>query len=95
MGHEYKYMGRETANWGVRGLGYMLFNAHLCNQPCYCQVVVEPGAQFCTLLEVCVLGVGMSTFDAQTTVRRVSGAPSTDGPGACPRHLQWQIRAGA
>jgi hypothetical protein len=38
-------MGHETANWGGRGLGYMLFNAHLCNQPCYCQVVVEPGAQ--------------------------------------------------
>ncbi len=43
MGHEHKYMGHETANWGGRGLGYMLFNAHLCNQPCYCQVVVEPG----------------------------------------------------
>ncbi len=62
MGHEYKYMGHETANWGGRGLGYMLFNAHLCNQPCYCQVVVEPGAQLCTLLEVWVLGVGMSTL---------------------------------
>jgi hypothetical protein len=40
----------------------MLFNVHLCNQPCYCQVVVEPGAQFCTLLEVWVLGVRMSTL---------------------------------
>jgi hypothetical protein len=27
MGHEHKYMGHETANWGGRGLGYMLFNA--------------------------------------------------------------------
>jgi hypothetical protein len=37
MGHEHKYMGHETANWGGRGLGYMLFNAHLCNQPCSCK----------------------------------------------------------
>ena len=88
-------MGHETANWGGRGLGYMLFNAHLCNQPCYCQVVVEPGTQLCTLLEVWVLGVGMSTLDAQTDVRRVSGTPGADGSGAWPRHLQWQIRAGA
>ncbi len=41
-------------------------HAHLCNQPCYYQVVVEPGAQVCTLLEVWVLGVGMSTLGAQT-----------------------------
>jgi hypothetical protein len=32
MGHDHKYMGHETANWGGRGLGYMLFNADLCNQ---------------------------------------------------------------
>ena len=62
MGHEHNYMGHETANWGGRGLGYMLFNAHLCNQPYYCKVVVGPGAQFCTLLEVWVLRVGMSTL---------------------------------
>jgi hypothetical protein len=49
----------------------------------------------CTLLEVWVLGVGMSTLVAQTDVRRVSGDPSTDGPGSWPRHLQWQIRDGA
>ena len=55
-------MGHETANWGGRGLGYMLFNAHLCNQPYYCKVVVGPGAQLCTLLEVWVLRVGMSTL---------------------------------
>jgi hypothetical protein len=79
-GHEHKYMGHETANWGGRGLGYMLFNAHLCNQPCHCQVVVEPGAQLCTLLKVWVLGVGMSTLGVQTDVRRVSGPPSTDDP---------------
>jgi hypothetical protein len=62
MGHERKYMGHETANWGGRGLGYMLFNAYLCNQPYYWEVVVGPGAQLCTLLEVWVLRVGMSTL---------------------------------
>ena len=55
-------MGHETARWGGRGLGYMLFNAHLCNQPYYWEVVVGPGAQLCTLLEVWVLRVGMSTL---------------------------------
>ena len=65
----------------------MLFNAHLCNQPCSCQVVVESGAHLCTLLEVWVLGVGMLTLATQAAVRRVSGAPSTDGSGAWPRHL--------
>ena len=32
------------------------------------EVVVGLGAQFCTLLEVWVLGVGMSTLDAQTSL---------------------------
>jgi hypothetical protein len=31
-----------------------------------CEVVVGPGTQICTLLEVWVLGVGMSTLGAQT-----------------------------
>jgi hypothetical protein len=62
MGHEHKYMGHETANWGGRGLGYMLFNAYLCNQPYYWKMVVGPGTQSCTLLEVWVLRIGMSTF---------------------------------
>jgi hypothetical protein len=53
----------------------------ICVITCCCKVVVGPGAQLCTLLEVWVLGVGMSTLDAQTTVHRGSGAPSTDGPG--------------
>ena len=30
--------------------------------------MVGPGAQLCTLLEVWVLGVGMSTLDAQTSL---------------------------
>jgi hypothetical protein len=63
----------------------MLFNAHLCNH-ILLQVVVGPGAQLCTLLEVWILGDGMSTFVAQSAVRRGSGAPSADGPGAC-QHL--------
>ncbi len=54
----------------------------ICVITYYCDVVVGPGAQLCTLLEVWVLGVGMSTLGAQTDVRRGSGAPSTDGPGA-------------
>ena len=61
MGHENKYMEHETANWDGRGLGYMLFNVHLCNQPFYCRVVVESGSHLCSLLEVWVLRVGMST----------------------------------
>ena len=40
------------------------------------------GAQLCTPQEVWALGVGMSTLDAQTAVRRGSGVPSTDDPGA-------------
>ena len=39
----------------------MLFNAYLCNH-ILLKVVVGPGAQLCTLLEVWVLGVGMSTL---------------------------------
>jgi hypothetical protein len=50
----------------------------ICVITYYCEVVVGPGAQFCTLLEVWVLGVGMSTLGAQTDVRRGSGDPSTD-----------------
>jgi hypothetical protein len=55
---------------------------HICVITYCCKVVVGPGAQLCTLLEVWVLGVGMSKLGAQTDVRRGSGAPSTDDPGA-------------
>jgi hypothetical protein len=48
----------------------MLFNAHLCITY-YCKVVVGPGAHLCTLLELWVLGVGMSTFGAQTALYAV------------------------
>ena len=51
-----------------------------------CKVVVGPGSQLCTQLEVWVLEVGMSKLGTQTTVHRGSGDPSTDsstdGPGA-------------
>jgi hypothetical protein len=67
----------------------------ICVITYYCEVVAGPGAQICRLLELWVLGVEMSMFGAQTAVRRGSGAPSTDDPGASPRHLQRQSRAGA
>ena len=57
----------------------------ICVITYYCKVVVGPGTHLCTLLEVWVLGVGMSTLGAQTDVRRGSGTPSTDVPGTCPR----------
>jgi hypothetical protein len=58
----------------------MLFNGGLegqviCYLMCicvityYCEVMVGPGTHLCTLLEVWVLGVGMSTLVAQTVVR--------------------------
>ena len=41
---------------------------HICVITYYCKVVVGSGAQLCTLLEVWVLGVGMSTLDSQTAL---------------------------
>ncbi len=40
----------------------------ICVITYYCKVVVGPGAQLCTLLEMWVLGVGMSTLGAQTAL---------------------------
>ena len=40
----------------------------ICVITYYYKVVVGPGTQLCTLLEVWVLGVGMSTLDAQTSL---------------------------
>jgi hypothetical protein len=48
------YMGHETVNWRGRGLGYMLFNSHLCNQPYYVQ---SGGGSWGTVLYT-VRGVG-------------------------------------
>jgi hypothetical protein len=39
------------------------------------KVVVELRAQLCALLEVWVLGVGMSTLGPNVSVRRGSGTP--------------------
>jgi hypothetical protein len=64
MGHEHKYMGHETANWGGKGLGYMLFNAHLCNQPCYCQS--GGGTGVTALYTVRGVGSGSRDVDAWT-----------------------------
>ncbi len=83
MGHEHKYMGHETANWGGRGLGYMLFNAHLCNQPSYCQS--GGGAEGTALNIVRGVGSGSQVVDAWTQTSLYAedrGLPSTDGPGA-------------
>ncbi len=41
---------------------------YLCNHILLQKVVVGPGTQMCTLLEGWVLGVGMSTLDAQTAL---------------------------
>ncbi len=45
----------------------MLF-MRICVITYYRKVVVGPGEHLCTLLEVWVLGVGMSTLDAQTVL---------------------------
>ena len=40
----------------------------MCVITYYCKVVVGPGVHLCTLLEVWVLGVGMSTLGTQTAL---------------------------
>ncbi len=54
----------------------------ICVITYYCQVVVGPGAQLCTLLEGWVLGVGMSTLDAQTVCTPRIGASKYRWSGA-------------
>jgi hypothetical protein len=46
----------------------MYYLMSICVITSCCKVVVGPGAQLCTLLEVWVLGVWMSTFGAQTAL---------------------------
>ena len=46
----------------------MCYLMRICVITYYCKGVVGLGAQFCTLLEVWVLGVGMSTLGAQTSL---------------------------
>ena len=45
----------------------MVFNVHLCNH-ILLQSGLGPGTHLCTLLEVWVLGVGMSTIDDRTSL---------------------------
>jgi hypothetical protein len=78
---------------GVVGLGYILSIVYLCNH----MLVQSGGGTWGTVLYT-VRGVGSGSRDVDAwrtngSVRRVSGAPSTDDPGAWTRHLQWQIRA--
>jgi hypothetical protein len=83
-----------SARGGSR-VRYIYYLMRICVITYHWKVVVGPGTQLCTLSEVWVLGVGMSTLGAQTAVRRGSGAPSTDDPGSWTRHLQREIRTGA
>ena len=46
-------------------------------------MVVEPGAQLCTPLEVNRRKLGCRRLARKRSVRRGSGAPDADGPGAC------------
>jgi hypothetical protein len=61
----------------------MLFNAHLCNH-----ILLQSGVGTCGTALYTVRGVGSGSWDVDTchanvSVRRGSGDPSTDGPGAC------------
>ena len=74
MGHEHKYMGHETANWGGRGLGYMLFIAHLCN---HIRLQSGGGTQGTALHTVRGVGSGSRDVDAwtQTSLYAEGGDP--------------------
>ena len=65
----------------VRVRLYVIY-AHLCNH-ILLESVVGPGAQLCTLLEGWVLGVGMSTFGAQTVLTPRIGGSKYRWSGAC------------
>ncbi len=59
---------------GVRISLYIIY-VHLCNHYTIYKVVVGLGAHICTLLEVWVLGVGMSTLGTQTVCTpRIGGS---------------------
>ncbi len=82
MGHEHKYMGHDTANWGGRGLGYMLFIVHLCNH-----ILLQSGGGTWGTALYTVRGVGSESrdVDARTQTSLYAedrGPPSTDDPGA-------------
>jgi hypothetical protein len=61
----------------------MLFNVHLCNQPCHCQS--GGGAEGTALSIVRGVGSGSQVVDTWTQTSlyaEARGLPSTDGPGA-------------
>jgi hypothetical protein len=61
----------------------MLFNAHLCMHTIQLRTGSGTwGTALSTVRGVGGLGIRMLTLDTKTAVRRGSGAPSTDGPGA-------------
>ena len=60
---------------GVVRIRLYIIYAHLCNHLTSYKVVVGLGAQFCTQLEVWVLGVGMSTVGTKTVCTpRIGGS---------------------
>ena len=80
---------------GVVRVRLYIIYAHLCNH-----ILLQSGWWDLGHSSVHCGGVGSGSRDvdawrANGSVRRGSGAPSTDGPGTCPRHLQRQSRAGA
>ena len=77
MGHEHKYMGHKTANWGGRGLGYMFL---MC-------ILLSSGGGNGGIALYTVRGVGSGSRDVdawtQTSLYvEARGLPSTDDPGA-------------
>ena len=80
---------------GVVRVRLYIIYAHLCNH-----ILLQSGWWDLGHSSVHCGGVGSGSRDvdawrANGSVRRGSGAPSTDGPGAWPRHLQRPSRAGA
>jgi hypothetical protein len=75
-------MGHETANWGGRGLGYMLFNAHV-----YSTILLQSGGGTWDTVLHTVRGVGSESRDVDVWTETSlyaedRGLPSTDDPGA-------------
>jgi hypothetical protein len=68
---------------GVVRIRLYIIYAHLCNHHTSYKVVVGLGAQLCTQLEVGFWESGCRRLARKRSVRRGSGDPSTDVPGAC------------
>ena len=77
----------------VRVRLYVIY-AHLCDH-----ILLQNGGGTWGTSLYTIRGMGSGSRDvdawrANVSVRRESGAPSADGSGSWPRHLQWQIRSG-